>query len=151
MLQPVKTTPVRLVAYEGHADPTLLVRIRSIGATLRGLRVAHINATADGGGVAEILRSLIPLLQDVGVDAHWYALPPDGRFISVTKQVHNWLQGAPGEIGPTHKRTYSAYLQRLGAQMGALDADVWVVHDPQPLALGTLVPLKRLRGLAVPR
>ena len=142
LLQPVETAPVRLAAYDEHAEPTLLAHIRSMGASLGALRVVHINATADGGGVAEILRSLVPLLQDVGVDARWYVLPPDDGFFSVTKQVHNWLQGAPGEIGPSDKRTYSAYLQRLAAQMADLDADVWVVHDPQPLALRSLVPLE---------
>jgi trehalose synthase len=72
----------------------------------------------------------------------WYTLPPDDAFFSVTKQVHNWLQGAPGEIGPAEEHTYSAYLQRLAAQMADLDGDVWVIHDPQPLALRTLVPLQ---------
>jgi len=146
VLRPVETTPVGLGAYEEHVDPTLLQHILSMAGSLRGSRVVHINATADGGGVAEILRSLIPLLQDVGVDASWYVLPPDDRFFSVTKQVHNWLQGAPGEIGPDDKRTYSSYLQRLAAQMADLDADVWVIHDPQPLALRSLVPL---RGAAI--
>lgn len=146
MLQRVETTPVRLGAYEEHADAALLQQIVSIADSLRGSRVVHINATADGGGVAEILRSLIPLLQDVGVDAGWYVLPPDDGFFSVTKQVHNWLQGAPGEIRSDDKSTYSTYLQRLAEQMADLDADVWVIHDPQPLPLRTLVPL---RGAAI--
>ncbi len=141
MLQPIETAPVRLAAYDEHAEPKLLEHIRSLAAPLRGVRVVHINATADGGGVAEILRSLVPLLEDLGVDARWYVLPPDDDFFSVTKQVHNWLQGAPGEIGSSDKRTYRAYLQRLAAQMADLDGDVWVIHDPQPLALHTLVPL----------
>jgi trehalose synthase len=69
MLHPVETAPVRLAAYDEHAEPTLLGHIRSLAAPLRGVRVIHINATADGGGVAEMLRSLVPLFQDVGVDA----------------------------------------------------------------------------------
>jgi trehalose synthase len=142
MLQPIETTPVRLAEYDEHAEPTLLGHIRSLAAPLRGLRVVHVNATADGGGVAEILRSLVPLFQDVGVDARWHVLPPDDSFFSVTKQVHNWLQGAPGKIGPDDKRTYGAYLERLAVQIADLDGDIWVIHDPQPLALRTLVPLK---------
>ena len=142
MLHPVETAPVRLAAYDDHAEPTLLGHIRSLAASLHALRVVHINATADGGGVAEILRSLVPLLQDVGVDARWYTLPPDDGFFSVTKRVHNWLQGAPGEIGPDDEDTYQAYLQKLAAEMADLGADIWVIHDPQPLALRSLVPLK---------
>src|SRR5262249_35274256 len=115
--------------------------IQSLVAPLRGSRVVHINATADGGGVAEILNSLVPLLQSVGIDASWYVLPPDDAFFEVTKQIHNWLQGEPGRVAAHHKRTYRAYLELLAAQMQALAADVWVVHDPQPLPLVSLVPL----------
>jgi trehalose synthase len=146
MLQPVETASLDLAAYAEHAVPSMLAQIRADAVPLRGMRVVHINATADGGGVAEILRSLVPLLCDLGLDACWYVLPPDDDFFAVTKQLHNWLQGQPGEIEPQHKRTYSTYLQRLAAQMGELDADVWVIHDPQPLPLRALVPL---RGAAI--
>jgi trehalose synthase len=124
----------------------MIAQIRADAVPLRGLRVVHINATADGGGVAEILRSLVPLLRDVGLDACWYVLPPDDDFFAVTKQLHNWLQGHPGDIEPHHQLTYSTYLERLAAQMSELDADVWVIHDPQPLPLRALVPL---RGAAI--
>jgi len=70
-------------------------------------------------------------------------LPPDDDFFAVTKQLHNWLQGHPGEIEPQHQRTY---LEHVAAQMRNLDADVWVIHDPQPLPLRALVPL---RGAAI--
>jgi trehalose synthase len=142
MLLPVETTPVRLASYDGHADPALLRHIRALAAALRGRRVVHINATAEGGGVAEILRSLVPLLCDVGIDAAWYALPPDDHFFSVTKQMHNWLQGAPGEIADEDRSTYYNYQHDLAAELAELAADVWVIHDPQPLALRKLVPLK---------
>ena len=146
MLQPVETASLYIAAYEEHADPAMLAQIRAMAVPLRDLRVIHINATADGGGVAEILRSLVPLLADLGLDACWYVLPPDDDFFAVTKQLHNWLQGHPGEIEPKHQHTYASYLERRAAQMGDLDADVWVIHDPQPLPLRALVPL---RGAAI--
>jgi trehalose synthase len=146
VLQTVDTEPRRLSAYDEHADPAMLSQIRTLAAQLRGLRVIHVNATPDGGGVAEILHSLVPLLQDLQIDAHWYVLPPDDGFFSVTKQLHNWLQGAPGEIDRAEQQTYQAYLERQARQMDQLAADIWVIHDPQPLALRTLVPL---RGRAV--
>jgi trehalose synthase len=146
MLQPVECASLDLATYAEHAEPSMLAQIRAEAVPLHGLRVVHINATADGGGVAEILRSLVPLLSDVGLDACWYVLPPDDDFFAVTKQLHNWLQGHPGELEPQHQRTYSTYLEHLAAQMGELDADVWVIHDPQPLPLRALVPL---RGAAI--
>jgi len=117
MLQPVRTAPLSLTAYKDCADPAMLAQAKAVAAWLHGLRVVHINATPDGGGVAEILRSLVPLLRDLGLDAQWYVLPPDDDFFAVTKQLHNWLQGQPGEIEPEHRWTYSAYLERLAVQM----------------------------------
>ena len=121
----LKLTPLhidirKLSAYERAVGALSLNQIQTLAGPHRGLRVAHVNATADGGGVAEILRSLVPLLRDVGVDARWYVLPPDGAFFAVTKCVHNWLQGAPGEICLDDERVYCAYLERLAH----IDADV---------------------------
>jgi trehalose synthase len=142
MLQRVRTSPLALSAYNAYLHRALTAKIEALAEPLRGLRVVHINATPDGGGVAEILRSLVPLSRSVGVDARWYVLPPDDTFFEVTKRFHNWLQGHPGRVTTPHKRTYLEYLTRLAAQMGNLRADVWVVHDPQPLPLRTLVPLE---------
>jgi trehalose synthase len=142
MLHSVDVSPRPLTAYERLIPGALLHEVQTLATALRGRRVVHINATPQGGGVAEILHSLVPLLQSVGVDAHWYVLPPDDAFFEVTKQLHNWLQGAPGRVTARHKRTYQAYLERLAGQMRDLDADVWVVHDPQPLPLIALAPLK---------
>src|SRR5215212_10466773 len=142
MLHYVEVSPRPLTAYERLIPGALLREVQSLAASLRGCRVVHINATPQGGGVAEILHSLVPLLQSVGVDANWYVLPPDDAFFEVTKQLHNWLQGAPGRVAARHKRTYQGYLERLAAQMRDLAADVWVVHDPQPLPLIALAPLQ---------
>jgi trehalose synthase len=142
MLQCVELPRRPLTAYQRFIPATLRREIVDLGASLRGCRVVHVNATPAGGGVAEILRSLVPLLQSVGVDASWCVLPPDDAFFEVTKRFHNWLQGHPGRISARDKGTYHAYLERLAAQMQHLDADVWVVHDPQPVALVSLAPLR---------
>src|SRR5215208_5284639 len=141
MLHHVEVSPRPLTAYERLIPGALLREVQALAASLRGCRVVHINATPQGGGVAEILHSLVPLLQSVGVDANWYVLPPDDAFFEVTKQCHNWLQGSPGRVAARHKRTYQTYLEQLATQMVGLDADVWVVHDPQPLPLIALAPL----------
>ena len=142
MLQRVKTSALPLAAYQGHVDHGLPAQIEALAGGLRGLRVVHINATPEGGGVAEMLRSLVPLSRAVGLDARWYVLPPDEAFFGVTKRMHNWLQGRPGHPTAGDKRTYLDYLARLAKRMEKLRADVWIVHDPQPLPLRSLVPLR---------
>lgn len=141
-LREVETSALTLSAYQEYVDPALWSRITSYAASLRGLRVVHINSTPDGGGVAEILSSLVPLLQSVGLDAHWCVLRPDDGFFGVTKRMHNWLQGHPGRMTARHVQTYSGYLKQLAGEMQHLHADIWVVHDPQPLPLHSLVPLQ---------
>jgi trehalose synthase len=128
--------------YADHADRSLIEQVEASAEALRGLRVVHINATPDGGGVAEILRSLVPLSRSLGLDAHWFVLPPDDGFFDVTKRMHNWLQGAAGRLQPRFKRTYLGYLRQLAELTDRIHADVWVIHDPQPLPLRSLVPLE---------
>ena len=142
MLLRVRTAPLALSAYDGLVERAQLQQIERLAAPLRGRRVVHVNATPDGGGVAEILRSLVPLLQSLGLDARWYVLPPDDGFFDVTKRMHNWLQGADGRLQAGHKRTYLEHLRRIAEQTNKVKADVWVIHDPQPLPLRSLVPIE---------
>ena len=79
-MQIVSTQAARLDGYHGIASESLLSDVTEVAEKLRGLRVIHVNATAQGGGVAEILKSLVPLMQDVGVKAEWYALLPEDSF-----------------------------------------------------------------------
>jgi trehalose synthase len=141
MLYPVPMPDLSLAPYRRVVDPDQWERIQQLAAPLRGLRVVHINATPTGGGVAEILRTLIPLSRAVGLDAQWQVLPPDDQFFQVTKRMHNWLQGKSGQLSRRDREVYLAYSARVASEVDA-QADVWVVHDPQPLALRSLVPLK---------
>lgn len=141
-LHPVTTEPCELTAYQDFVDPEMVNQIHALASELEGLKVVHINATPQGGGVAEILRSLVPLSRDVGLDARWFTLPPDTDFFGTTKQIHNCLQGQPGDPAPSYQDVYRDYLEALAEQLHGVDADVWVIHDPQPLALRTLVPLE---------
>ncbi|OHA54041.1 MAG: hypothetical protein A2991_01200 [Candidatus Terrybacteria bacterium RIFCSPLOWO2_01_FULL_58_14] len=138
-LIPVEVSPRRLRDYEGVAPAALLAEIRKLARGLRGRRVAHVNATSKGGGVAEMLQSLVPLMQDVGLDASWYVLPPMQEFFAVTKKIHNLLQGKSGRTGiglsRHEKGLYLRHNQKIAGWMGQTKADVWVVHDPQPAAV----------------
>src|SRR5437660_5001596 len=140
-LIPVRPRSLSLDAYRGVVGQGLLAKIEREAHELQGLRVVHVNATPAGGGVAEILRTLVPLTRSVGVDAHWYTLPPDDAFFEVTKRIHNWLQGRRGRFPYCDREVFLHYSEQVAAEARRLRADVWVVHDPQPIALRTLVPL----------
>jgi trehalose synthase len=145
MLTPVTVQPRSLTSYRRVLTSDLIQRIRTLSAPLKGLRVIHVNATANGGGVAEILAAIIPLLRDLGIDAQWYVLPPDDAFFNVTKRLHNWMQGKDGQLSRRDRETYLAYSEQVSRDMRSasdeLAADLWVIHDPQPLALQGFVPL----------
>src|SRR5690606_11244376 len=82
-------------AYAASAGAEVVEELRALAEPLRGVRVLHLNATPYGGGVAEILRSKIPLLRDLGLAADWRIICGDEAFFTVTKKIHNGLQGAP--------------------------------------------------------
>ena len=108
--------------------------LRSLAAPLQGLRVLHLSATPYGGGVAEILRSEIPLLRDLGLAAEWRLIRGDERFFAVTKSIHNALQGADLVLSPDMRADYLNHSELDAAELGG-DYDVIVVHDPQPLPM----------------
>ncbi len=109
-------------------------RIAALAEPLAGLQVQHINSTKHGGGVAEILRSLIPMLGGLGIRADWHTLAAPTPFYEITKRMHNMLQGASGALQDADWRYYQDVV--IGnAHLVDRRADVIVVHDPQPVAL----------------
>ena len=134
MLESVDVGTQRISSYESSVGAESVDQLREPAAPLRGARVLHINATPYGGGVAEILRSEIPLLRDLGIVADWKLITGEKEFFTVTKAIHNGLQGAERELTPTDQETYLAYSTRNAALLEEA-YDLVVVHDPQPLAL----------------
>lgn len=108
--------------------------IRALAEVVRGKSIKHVNSTAVGGGVAEILHRLVPLLEEVGVPAKWDVIKGGGDFFAVTKMFHNALHGKPETIRPDMLETFRDYNARNAAAM-EFDTDVIVIHDPQPVAL----------------
>jgi len=96
--------------------------------------IVHINSTAHGGGVAEILNNLIVLLNDIGVDAGWRVLIGPSDFFTVTKKFHNGLQGNSINLSNNKKKLYLETNARF-SRFTHLDHDCVIVHDPQPLPL----------------
>ena len=114
-------------------------------------RIWHVNSTAQGGGVAEMLRALLPYVRGAGVDTRWLVLPETDGFFGVTKKIHNRLHGHEGAGGPLDDRareTYERALARSADELGHLvdPDDVVYLHDPQTAGL---VPAMRRAGAAV--
>jgi trehalose synthase len=120
--------------YEPIVGRARIDEIRTLGRYLAGVRMLHVNSTAVGGGVAEILRRMIPLLQEAGLDARWEVLRGDAGFYRTTKSFHNGLQGRPVEVEPQELDHYLEVNAR-NAEKLPLDAEVVLIHDPQPAAL----------------
>ncbi len=134
MLETVDVGTQHIEVYKASVGSEVIARLRALASPLRGARILHLNATPYGGGVAEILRSQIPLLRDLGIEASWKIIFGDQAFFSVTKNIHNGLQGAPRELTAAERETYITYSTR-NAQLLEEHYDLIVVHDPQPLAL----------------
>src|SRR5947209_7231372 len=116
----------------------LVDEIRERAARLQGLRVVHLSATAFGGGVAEILYTLVPLMADVGIEVEWQVIYGREEFFNATKVMHNALQGNPQDLTADQWQTWRHY-NELNARELSSGWDVAIVHDPQPAAMCGLV------------
>lgn len=126
----------RLIETRGIMDEVV-----SLGKELKGLRVCHVNSTPFGGGVAELLVSYIPLLRGLGIKADWQIIRGNHHFFTITKGLHNALQGARFDpIKETKVRR--EYLSQNLANARELDTnyDVFIINDPQPAALRHFLP-----------
>jgi trehalose synthase len=134
MLQTVEVKTKKLADYEPIVGPDVIAAIKAAAAPFAGARVLHINATAYGGGVAEILQTMVPLMRDVGLDATWQVIVGEKEFFTVTKSFHNALQGHSIEISDSERQVFLRDSE-LNAKLLEGEYDFIVVHDPQPAAL----------------
>jgi trehalose synthase len=138
MLERVPLLEKELGDYVDIAGREAIERIEALAAPLKGARVLHINATAYGGGVAELLATHVPLLRSLGIEAEWQVIHGSDEFFAVTKAVHNALQGADV---PWNAHMQKVYLEKVLENALLLDGewDYVVCHDPQPAALLTFI------------
>jgi trehalose synthase len=139
MLQHVNVGHKSLADYASLATRGLMDEIRRLAEPLRGKRVVHLSATAFGGGVAEINYSLIPLMQDAGLDVEWRIIKGADDFFAVTKTIHNALQGDRQGLTPTQEQIYRRYTAE-NAEEFEDEYDYVIVHDPQPAGLIDFFP-----------
>jgi trehalose synthase len=144
LLQPVAVGHKTLADYTHLAGRPLTEEIRELAEGLRGLRVLHLSATAFGGGVSEILYTLVPLMRDVGIDVEWQIVIGREEYFNATKLLHNALQGSPDDLSPGDWAIYDRFNEMNARDLDA-GWDVVIVHDPQPAGLRQHVPDKAQR------
>jgi trehalose synthase len=127
------TATRRIADYAEIIGAQRLAELRTLAAAVAGRSMLHINATAYGGGVAEILQNLVPLLRDAGVDAHWSVLDAPPEFFDITKKIHNALQGMALDLTDAEKNLFLDVARENAAQLPS--ADLVLAHDPQAVAL----------------
>ena len=145
MLQPIAAGHKSLADYTHVAGKPLIAEIRELAGELEGLKVLHLSATAFGGGVSEILYTLVPLMNDVGIEAEWQVMLGREEFYNATKLLHNALQGNPQGLSPEEWEVFDRY-NEMNARELTEGWDVVIVHDPQPAGIHQHVPEKGGRG-----
>lgn len=124
----------KLADYREVASKGTVEFLSHMAEPVQGKKVLHVNSTKLGGGVAEILQSLIPLLNDIGMDVRWEVIGGTEEFFNITKSFHNALQGQEQGLSAQAQQTYLAVNRENGGRI-SFDSDFVVIHDPQPAAL----------------
>lgn len=120
--------------YAPIVSQSVIDDLKVISDRLKGKIIQHINSTAVGGGVAEILNRMVPLLKELGVDTHWDVIKGGEQFFEVTKKFHNLLHGKGDEISDLD---LAVFMETSEINIKEVDTygDIVFVHDPQPIAL----------------
>ena len=134
-----------LADYRSIVPRELMAEIDELAEGLKGQKVLHVNATAFGGGVAEILYTLVPLTTDAGLEAEWRVITAPPEFFTVTKSFHNGLQGTAVDFPAEARELYESVCRANAAELTRY-YDFVVIHDPQPLAMRDFVTLSQNRA-----
>jgi trehalose synthase len=134
MLQEVTLGQKSLADYTHIAGKETIERIRELAEPMKGHRILHVSATAFGGGVSEILYTIVPLMRDIGLDAHWHVIFGKEEFYNATKLLHNSLQGAEETLSDSEWALFDE-INAINADGLQGEWDTVIVHDPQPIGL----------------
>jgi trehalose synthase len=124
-------------------------QLRQLADDIAGLKVVHVNSTKVGGGVAEILSWMIPIMRELGIDASWETINGDERFFAITKSMHNGLQGQTVNFTLDEQKHYEEVNRINGERLRPAleEAESIFIHDPQPAFLVNLLPNKRAKWI----
>jgi len=136
-MRPAAARPVILQRYAEVVGEDTMEHLLELAEPLRGRRVVHVNSTRVGGGVAEILRKMVPLMKELGLDASWEVITGTPDFYQCTKGFHNALQGDKVFLSSNLLQVYEETNARNAETLAPVlrDAEIVVIHDPQPAAL----------------
>jgi trehalose synthase len=134
MLRVEKLRKINVDDYIPVVGEDIVNSVKALAEKLKGKSVAHVNSTPVGGGVAELLENLVPLMKDVGIDVQWEVIKGSLDFFNVTKKIHNALQGMPLDLTEDDIRTYLE-CNRMNSESTTLNTDFVVIHDNQPAAM----------------
>ncbi len=134
MTTAIESTSATLDKYIPVVGSPEVDELRTLAKALEGSTVEMVNSTAVGGGVAELLARLLPLMRELGLDVHWRVMEGGADFFEVTKAFHNALHGSAYQPKARDFEIFLAYNQRNRERL-ALDARFVVIHDPQPAGL----------------
>lgn len=125
---------IKIEEYEHIVGRGILHELRTLAERLKGRSVQNVNSTAVGGGVAEILSRMVPLLRELGVDAKWDVIKGGEKFFTVTKKIHNALHGTDEEITP---ELWDIFWETNAQNSKDIEctSDIVYIHDPQPIGL----------------
>ena|SRR5690554_325318 len=125
---------IDIMTYKDVIGLPKIERLQQVAHHLENKKWFHVNSTFDGGGVAEMLKSVVPIVKGLGVDAKWYSIEGNDQFYSITKRFHNIIQGVNQEF--TLEDLFETYIKtnKQNFKDDVLEADFTVVHDPQPCA-----------------
>jgi trehalose synthase len=125
---------VTLESYRELAPKGAVDFLMRLAERVRGRRFVHVNSTRIGGGVAEILTRLVPIMNDLGIKAEWEVIQGDADFFATTKALHNALQGMEQVLNEGMLEHY-VEVNRANAERLRVGGDLVVIHDPQPAAM----------------
>lgn len=123
-----------LLDYKEVVGPAIIEELTILASHVGNRSIKMVNSTAVGGGVAEMLRRIVPLLNELGIQVQWEVIKGDERFFEITKAFHNALQGKEEHFDEDTLRVYLACNEENNREM-SFDQDLIVIHDPQPAAL----------------
>lgn len=127
-------TAPTLFDYKEVVGPDIIEELTTLASHVGSRSIKMVNSTAVGGGVAEMLNRVVPLLNDLGVKATWDVIKGEEEFFEITKSFHNALQGKEEDFHEDVFKTYLKYNEMNNSEM-EFDEDLIVIHDPQPAAL----------------
>ncbi len=127
--------------YRALLGPEKIDQLWQMAAVIKNAKIVHVNSTKEGGGVAEILSTMVPLMENLGLNVQWHTIEGETDFFQCTKMFHNLLQGENSSLpSPSCLQVYEQTNKKNAAALKEVlqEADIVFIHDPQPLSLMTL-------------